>query len=169
MPLVHYASMISTAKALAITRIAIGFYFLSQAFDKTRGGWLADGAPMVRIIEVASRNTEPFYRPFLEGTVLPNATVFAQIVTIGEWGAGISLALGLLTRVGSVAVLLMVIHYMLMKGLANNIGSIDRAFAAAAVAFFLASAGMTWGLDGVLYHGLRQSGAGRLLLGRPTR
>lgn len=162
--------MISAAQGLAITRIAVGLYFLSQAFDKTRSGWLADGAQMARFIEQALRgSTEPFYRPFLEDTVLPNATLFAQLVTIGEWGAGISLTLGLLTRVGSVVVIFMVLHYMLMKGLASNFGSNDRLFAAAAVAFFFASAGMTWGLDGVLYNGLRQSGIGRLIVGRPTR
>ena len=44
----------------------------------------------------------PFYRPFLETVVPPNALWFARLITLGEWLVGISLVLGLLTRVGAI-------------------------------------------------------------------
>jgi hypothetical protein len=61
--------------------------------------------------------------------------------------------LGLLTRLGALGTALLVLNYMLMKGLANNAGSADRLFLMAAIAFFLAAASLVWGLDGRL-HGL---------------
>ena len=161
--------MISAAQGLALTRIAVGGYFLSQAVDKTRSGWLADGTQMAGFIQQALARAESVYSPFLETTVLPNASLFAQLVTVGEWGVGTSLTLGLFTRLGALAGIAMVMNYMLMKGLANNFGSNDRLFAVACLAFFLASAGMTWGLDGWLAASLRQSPLTRWAVTRPGR
>ena len=48
----------------------------------------------------------PFFRGFMQGTVVPNAELFAQLVRAGELTVGVALILGFLTNlaaVGSVA------------------------------------------------------------------
>ena len=90
------------AKAIAGLRIAVGLLFLIFAEYKifgakfTRGGgfefwinrFLADGA-------------YPFIRPLLRGFVLPHAQFFAYLVAFGEGAIGLSLTLGIWTRVAS--------------------------------------------------------------------
>jgi uncharacterized membrane protein YphA (DoxX/SURF4 family) len=159
---------ISAGQGLALARIGFGLYFVAQALDKTTKGWLLDGGPLSQQLERAvSGNAEAFYRPFLEGTVLPNASLFAQLVVLGEWTAGICLTLGLLTRLGSLIGMWLVTNYMLMKGLTNLAGSNDRMFFVSCLAFALASAGLVWGLDGALRDSFRSNPVTRWLAGIP--
>jgi uncharacterized membrane protein YphA (DoxX/SURF4 family) len=105
---------------------------------------------MTQQIQQMGARSEGFYRAFIDSTVLPHAALVAQLVTIGEWVAGLSLALGLLTRVGALTGMLLVLNYMLLKGLPNVAGSIDRLFFVSCLGFLLSSAGLVWGLDGAL-------------------
>lgn len=157
--------VISAAQALALARIGFGLYFLAQAWDKTARGWLTSGEPLAGFLQQAAPRSEAFYRPFLEGVVLPNAPLFAQLVTLGEWVAGISLLLGMLTRLGGVVGMWLTLNYMLMKGLPSLGGSVDRLFFLACLAFILASAGLAWGLDGVLPRSLANHPLTRWLAG----
>ena len=159
--------VISTAQGLTLARIGFGLYFIVQAWDKTTRNWLGDGGPLVQFLQRQVPQSEAFYRPFLEGSVLPNATLFAQLVTIGEWVAGVSLVLGLLTRVGALTGMWLTLNYMLMKGLPNLSGSVDRLFFLSCLAFLLASAGLVWGLDGVLGRALGSNPLTRWLTGAP--
>src|SRR5262249_19066647 len=127
-------------------------YFLSTAIDKLMKGWLSNPAPMSESIggPLQRGQTEAFYRTFLEGAVLPNALLFGQLVVVGELLVAVLLILGLFTAVGSLGSAFLVLNYMLMKGLVNNAGSIDRVFFLASVLFLATSAGLVWGLDGPL-------------------
>src|SRR5262249_27668101 len=71
-------------------------------------------------------------------------------VVVGELLVAVLLILGLFTAVGSLGSAFLVLNYMLMKGLVNNAGSIDRVFFLASVLFLATSAGLVWGLDGPL-------------------
>ena len=142
--------MLSAAQGLALTRIGFGLYFISQAWDKTSKNWLTDPAPLTQFLQRSLPSAEGFYRSFLEGTVIPNAALFSQLVTIGEWTAGLLLTFGLLTRLGALTAMWLNLNYMLMKGLASSGGSIDRLFELSCLVFLLASAGLVWGLDGAL-------------------
>jgi uncharacterized membrane protein YphA (DoxX/SURF4 family) len=141
---------LSCMHGMALLRIGFGLYFLSTAIDKVSKGWLSDPGPMSQFISgpLERGQTEAFYRPFLEGVVLPNALVFSRSVALGELLVGLSLILGLFTVVGSLGSALLVVNYMLMKGLLNNAGSNDRLFLLASVVFIVTSAGLVWGLDG---------------------
>ena len=140
----------SCMHGLALLRIGFGLYFLSTAIDKVSKGWLTDPGPMSQFITgpLQRGQAEAFYRPFLEGVVLPNALMFSQMVALGELLVGISLTLGLFTVLGSLGSALLVVNYMLMKGMLNNAGSNDRLFLLASVVFIVSSAGLVWGLDG---------------------
>lgn len=159
---------LGAGQALALVRMGFGLYFLDHAWDKTAKGWLSDGGLMTQFIERALPNSDAFYAPFLEGVVLPNATLFAQLVVIGEWVAGLSLVLGLLTRLGAITGAWLVLNYMFMKGTLNTSGSNDRLFFVTCIAFAAASAGLVWGLDGALRGVLRTNPVTRWLAGLPA-
>jgi thiosulfate dehydrogenase (quinone) large subunit len=141
---------LSRMHGMALLRIGFGLYFFATAIDKLSKGWLTDPGPMSQFVGGALQRgqAEAFYRPFLEGVVLPNALLFSRSVALGELLVGISLVLGLFTVLGSLGSAFMVLNYMLMKGLLNNAGSNDRLFLLASVVFIVTSAGLVWGLDG---------------------
>jgi thiosulfate dehydrogenase [quinone] large subunit len=142
-------------QGLALVRLGLGLLFLISAWDKTAKGWLSTGHPLAQTLGTSLPKAEAFYRPFLEGTVLPNVGLFAQLVTLGEWVAGISLALGLLTRLGAFSALWLLLNYLAMKGALTAqylipTANSDRLYLLGALVCFLAAAGLTWGLDGRL-------------------
>ena len=151
--------IVSTAKALAVVRIAFGLYYLSYAWDKISKNWLTDATPLATMLfgnpaaqpptRGALATADPFYRAFLETVVQPNPLLFSQLATIGEVVAAVLLILGLLTRLGAGIGIWLNLNYMLMKGLASNGGSIDRLFDICLLMVLLAAAGLVWGLDGV--------------------
>src|SRR6059058_2514608 len=121
--------MLTPGQGLALLRSGFGLYFVSMAFDKTLRGWLTDGgAQLASQLQNQLPRAEGFSRPTLEGTVLPHAGLFAQLVTLGEGTTGLLLLLGLLTRLGARVGLWLNLQYTRMKGLPVAGGSIDRLF-----------------------------------------
>ena len=138
-------------RGMALVRIAFGLYFVVMAIGKLMSGWLSSADPLTtQYFTPLLPRSEALYRPFLEGVAIPNTLLFSQLVTVGELAVGISLTLGLLTRVGGLGGAFLNLNYMLMKGLANPSGSTDRLFFIVELAFFLTAAGLVWGLDGWL-------------------
>ncbi len=82
--------------------------------------WLtADtAAEMTRQISgvIESGRTYAFFLPFLEGTVLPYILVFAVLVTMGELFVGLSLTLGVATRLGAAVGMLLAFNYACLYG-----------------------------------------------------
>jgi uncharacterized membrane protein YphA (DoxX/SURF4 family) len=166
---------VSAGRGLALLRMAFGLYFISYALDKTMNGWLGSAGPMTNVLfgnpnatpptRGAVVNSTPFYADFLTNVVQPNPLIFSQLVTIGEWVAGILLLLGLLTRLGSIVGIILNLNYVFMKGLPSNGGSVDRLFLAGEIVFLLAAAGLVWGLDGVLRDKLSGNPVTRWLAG----
>ena len=92
-----------------------------------------------------------FYREFLQEVVLPNARVFAVLVTSGELLVGVLLIVGLLTRLSATVALLLTLNYMLAKGAWPwTPSSNDAAFAAISLALVIGAAGRTFGMDSML-------------------
>jgi thiosulfate dehydrogenase [quinone] large subunit len=68
----------------------------------------------------------PFFRGFMQSTVVPNAELFAQLMRAGELTLGIALILGLLTNfaaVGSVALSAMILLSQGGVGLGTGLGA----------------------------------------------
>lgn len=151
---------VSMGQAFALVRFGFGLYFLVQGWDKVARGWLTSGQPLANFLfgnpaaqpptRGAIANSEAFYRPFLEGVVQPNVALFAQLVALGELVAGVLLILGLLTNLGALIGMVMVLNYMLMKGLPALGGSVDRLFFLCCLAFILGGAGQVCALDRLL-------------------
>ncbi|MGD9894382.1 MAG: hypothetical protein AB7U18_24095, partial [Dehalococcoidia bacterium] len=75
--------LISSGQGLALTRMGFGLYFLAFAWDKTtNGNWLESGDPLRQFVERSLGGAQGFYQPFLEDVVLPNADLFAVLVTL---------------------------------------------------------------------------------------
>ena len=166
--------LITGRQGLALIRIALGALLLVSAADKLGKGWMTNGQAMTETVQQNLPKSEAFYRPFLEGTVLPNATLFSQLVTLGEIVAGTSLLLGLLTRVGAVVCMWLMLNYMLMKGTLfgqylNGMTYSDRVYFLGGLACFLAAAGLSWGLDRFLGRWLADVPVVGWLLGYPIR
>ncbi len=93
--------IISTATGLPVTRIVL--CFPQQAWPKMTSGYLASSQPFVQFPRQPLAHVTGCYHDVPAGLVLPNATRFSRLVTPGEWVAGVSLILGLLTRMAALA------------------------------------------------------------------
>jgi uncharacterized membrane protein YphA (DoxX/SURF4 family) len=139
------------AQGIALLRIGLGVEFIVWAGAKVQDGWLGSGAVLAQVlIEQSGRAPSP-YAYFLSAAVLPHIDLFAQLVTLGEWTAGLCLALGFITRLGAITGMWLTLNFMLMRGALGVDASIDRLFFLACLVCFLTPAGMVWGVDGVLH------------------
>ena len=135
--------------ALVLLRVYLGVVFLVAALPKLE----RDFTPgLVGFLQrVALEKGHPFYQDFIREIVLPNAPVFAALVTWAELLAGLTLIAGLLTRLSAVVTLLLAMNYMFAKG--NwfwTPSSNDAAFVVISVALLIGAAGRTLGLDAFL-------------------
>ena len=99
---------------IAMLRVYTGIFFLEHGFGKLRTDNYAD-----RVASFLTSRLEScfdFYRPFIEAVALPNNTLFAFLVSWGEFTMGIALILGLATRYAAIAGAFMVAHFWFAKG-----------------------------------------------------
>jgi thiosulfate dehydrogenase (quinone) large subunit len=149
------------AVSIALIRIVVGLYFAKALVTKLTVALVEGFLPVPQVsarwvaamphivAKQASANPLLFYQYFLDRVVLPHATPFAHLTAWGEAAVGIGLTLGLLTPVAAGLGLFLVTSY----GLATQWMSPEqRGFhlllAATMIAFVLARAGRTWGVDG---------------------
>jgi uncharacterized membrane protein YphA (DoxX/SURF4 family) len=154
-------TMSHPAEWLAVLRIVVGHYFVKSLVTKMSlvmlGGVLPIPVVSERWLEVmpkivtrqASENPLAFYKQVLEGTVIPNSTVYAQLTAWGETAVGIGLTLGLLTGLASIVGLLLVANYGLAtQWMSPGQQGFHIVLFFLMLAFFLARVGRAWGLDG---------------------
>jgi uncharacterized membrane protein YphA (DoxX/SURF4 family) len=133
---------------IALIRIGLGIEFLVWSWNKVQEGWLTSGSALVRFLAGDAGRAPDWYDQFLAAIVLPNADLFAQLVTFGELAAGLSLTFGILTRLGAAIGMWLVLNFMLMRGVVGIEASIDRIFFLACLGCLVAAAGRVWGMDG---------------------
>ena len=154
-------SMSQPAQWLALLRIVVGLYFVKSLITKMTvvlaGGVIPIPAVSERWLTVmpkivarqASENPLVFYKQFLEHTVLPNSSTFAQLTAWGETVAGVGLTLGLLTGAASVVGLVLVVNYGLAtQWMSPGQQGFHLVLFFLMLAFFFARAGRRWGVDG---------------------
>ena len=88
---------------LALIRIALGLAFLTNGVQKVLTGYLGSGAALTTYVQGQLRGpfTDPLYRSFLQGVLLPNADAFAPQLVVAELAVGLALVLGLGTRLAA--------------------------------------------------------------------
>ncbi|HLH26594.1 MAG TPA: TQO small subunit DoxD [Chloroflexota bacterium] len=132
----------------AILRITVGLGFLLYAANSVAQGWLRDGAGLSRYVDGLLRTPfpDPVFRAFLQGVVLPNAGVFAVLVTLANALVGLLLVLGLGTRLAAAAALLLGLGYWLAGGVMSP-SNLPRSYLFMEIVVLLAVPGVVWGLD----------------------
>ncbi len=148
------------AEWLAALRIVVGLYFAKAIWTKLTvvflGGVVPVPAASPRWIETlpqivarqAAENPFPFYKAFLEQTVIPHAETFAHLTALAEAGIGLLLTLGLLVGLGALVGLILVTFYGLAtQHLTPAQQGFHLVLFACMFVFFFARAGKRWGLD----------------------
>jgi thiosulfate dehydrogenase [quinone] large subunit len=108
---------VSSAKSLALLRIAVGCLFLIFAEYKVFGTqFTLHGGFQYWINLFLQGGAYPFMVPVLKNFVLPDATAIAFLVAYGELAIGIALVLGILVRAASICGLI----YMLTLLFSSN-------------------------------------------------
>ena len=117
----------------------------------------------------------PFFREFMQSTVVPNAELFAQLMRAGELTLGIALILGLLTNLAALGSIGLSIVIMLSQGglrLGGGLGApefltINVVVALLSLVILLSPAAKALSVDAALAR--RSPGLSPLLLNRRQR
>lgn len=133
-------------------RLAVGLAFLIGGQAKiAAGGWgKAYATDLNAFITSNLENTYGFYRPILDSVVIPHLQEFAMIFAWGEFLVGVSIFLGLFTRFGAAAGILLALNYAFTVGLAIWMPSLETMLMWALFTLMVCSAGRGMGVDQIL-------------------
>ncbi len=162
---------------IVLLRVVVGAWFLKAVWTKLTLTYLWEVIPYPavsprflgfhpkRVAEFAAGNPVEWYKGFLEGTVLPNAKLFATLQAYAEVCVGIGLILGLVTGLSAVVGLFLSLNY----GLAAQWMSFGQQgfhlmLVTSMVIFIGTRAGRVWGLDWALLRWAPRSRLLRLLV-----
>ena len=142
------------ALVLALARVYLGGFWILHGWPKiVDPKWTAPGGLLEQIIRSSSEKTSGSYHDFVLSTVLPNAPIFTHLVAYGEVLVGISLALGLFTRLGGLGGMFLAANYWMLAGGPVNSESFATleplTIVTSALNFFLPT-GRALGVDGFL-------------------
>lgn len=168
--------MIAPERWLAVLRIVVGLWFLKSMATKLTvvllGGVLPVPAASDRWVAVMPRllaryaadNPFPAYKAFL--LTAAREPMFAELTALGETVVGLSLTLGVLTRLGATVGLTQVVFYGLaVQHLSSGQQGFHVLLFAAMIAFIGAAAGRRWGVDGWIVRRRPNGLVARLRLG----
>jgi thiosulfate dehydrogenase (quinone) large subunit len=103
---------------LAVVRILTGAIWLLHGVPKFLHGDMfmpPNGFIGQYVTQGLAKTTGP-YHDFLASAVQPNIAIFAELVRLGEVCVGISLVLGLLTRLGGFFGIVLTLNYIAARG-----------------------------------------------------
>ena len=141
---------------LAIFRIYTGAFWLMHGIPKFTHGqdFMPPGGMMNGFLNSAITHTSGPYQWFLSYIVLPNASIFAEFVRLGEVVTGLLLFLGLFTRLGAVIGILLSLNYMTASGDLSHLSVMLSGLNSAALMLSLINlvlpTGRVLGIDGLL-------------------
>ena len=103
---------------LAILRLYTGAFWLMHGIPKftQSESFMPPTGMMQTFVNNAVANTHGPYQTFLTNVVLPNASIFAELVRVGEVVTGCLLLLGFFTRTGAVIGMVLTLNYLTAKG-----------------------------------------------------
>jgi len=143
----------SYATWLGIVRIFTGIIWLLHGVPKLLNPNFAGPDGMAGMVQEAATHNTSAYGAFLTHVVLPNAALFAHLVAWGETLTGVSLLLGLFTRVGGFFGVFLPLNYWAMKmGWATTGGwsGLDMTTLALSFVNLVLPTGLALGLDGLI-------------------
>jgi thiosulfate dehydrogenase (quinone) large subunit len=107
-----------------IIRLYVAYIFIPAGWEKiTSGNWLfGDGSPILGLVNgaISAQGTPTWYTSFLQDVVVPNASIFATLVALGEFAVGLGLLFGFLTGIAAFFGVFMNANYILAGVLGSN-------------------------------------------------
>src|SRR5215510_14624490 len=94
---------------LRLLAVVLGVFFI--AMSTTKIGWLTDSGMLLQLSRSWLPNAVPSARWYLETVCIPGAPIFARLVPIGEFSAGVALIAGFWTRMAAITALVMVLNF----------------------------------------------------------
>ena len=148
-------SATSYAFWLALLRIYAGAFWLMHGIPKfTQSAmFMPPTGMMTTFINTAITNTHGPYQAFLTNIVLPNASIFAEMVRLGEVVTGSLLLLGLFSRWGALLGVLLSLNYLSAHGGLMHLSvwsGIDSTALVLSLVSFVLPTGLVLGVDGLL-------------------
>ena len=140
---------------LAILRIYAGAFWLMHGIPKFTQSqdFMPPSGFMMQFVNNAVANTHGPYQTFLTNVVLPNASLFAELVRVGEVVTGCLLLLGFFTRLGGLIGILLALNYLSAKGGLAHLSvwsGLDAAALALSAVNFVLPTGRVLGVDALL-------------------
>lgn len=143
----------STAQLLLL-RLVMAALFLHLGIGKLEEGWLKTSVPLTQSLTSFEQHASGVHLAYLKTVALPFAGLWSRLMALGETALGISLLLGLLTRLSSAVGIFMVLNFHAATGLLFSIAFFGSPWAALLIAglliTFLARAGRQSGVDSML-------------------
>ena len=138
---------------LAILRILTGVIWLTHGIPKFLNSdqFMPPNGFVVNYVQQGVARTTGPYHDFLINVVQPNIGVFAELVRLGEVCVGISLVLGLITRLGGLVGIVLTLNYMAARGgldTFNAWSSIDACMMLLSAVHLVLPTGRFLGIDG---------------------
>jgi thiosulfate dehydrogenase [quinone] large subunit len=148
---------------LAVLRVVVGLWFLKGVITKLGIVMIADVVPIpaasprwistmpVLLARYAERNEFPFFKDFIETTVLTHPVLFANLTAFGETAVGIGLTFGVATVLAAtIGLILSVLYGMSTQHMSPGQQGFHIVLIACMLSFIFARAGRRWGVDAVL-------------------
>lgn len=142
-------------RTAAAVRILAGVLWIALGWGKATGDFVTTG--FAASARGMAGETWPFWKVFLEKTVVPHAGAFAWALALSEIAIGIGLVLGLFTRVAAAGGIALVLSILLGSGRPGTGATWDQWVTAGLTAKFTlllmvlilaVDPGKVWGLDG---------------------
>ena len=139
---------------LTLTRVYVGWIFLSAGIKKFKGGWL-DSSIVVETVNkwIAGGTTHPTYTHFLQDYVVPHWKVFSYVLVGGEILVGAFLILGFIVRPMTLLAIFFSFNFML-AGASESV-AFNQLLIVINVTMFIIGAGRAVGLDYYFYKRVR--------------
>jgi thiosulfate dehydrogenase (quinone) large subunit len=139
---------------LALVRILSGAIWLIHAVPKflNSAAFLPPSGVFPTYLQRGIGSTTGPYHDFMVNVVAPNSGIFAELVRFGELLVGISLVLGLFTRLGAFFGVILPLNYMAARGAVGTLsgwGSPDASLALLSLISLVLPTGRIAGFDGL--------------------
>jgi thiosulfate dehydrogenase (quinone) large subunit len=146
---------------LALVRILTGAIWLIHAVPKflNGGAFLPPAGFFADYLQRGIATTAGPYHDFLVNVVQPNIALFAELVRFGELLVGISLFLGVFSRLGGFFGVVLPLNYMAARGAWGTLGSwgsVDACIALLSAISLVLPTGRVMGFDALATPRLRR-------------
>lgn len=152
-----HVPLTNAAVSVLLIRLFLAYEWLNSGTGKMQSILADPAAYFAGLSKVfasvwAKSNPYPFMVDFLTNTAAPNASTFVTMIAITEVLVGLSLLLGLLTRIGaSGGIIMNAIFYLAAGHTSPSTAGINLVMIGAQLATAIAPGGRVLGLDAILY------------------